>query len=206
MEKIIDKIPEIKNARYNYHVLKRNLNKERRKIKSLYKKYYFINMITSKDVDDHELEGYILQLFQDLAYKTKKPNKRDLDVIVSLNSSIIGIEVKNGNLPSENDMFQARKYAIRHLKNTNKIMHPLTVWNNAKTGQKFDSFRIIDAEENLYGIITTSELLKGYLKVKQKTLNLKTFDYLINKTGLIKFSNSILKKLDSSVNGYSITS
>jgi len=50
-------------------------------------------MITSKDVDDFELEDYISQLFQDLTYHTNKPstkNRRDLDVIVSLNSRTIG--------------------------------------------------------------------------------------------------------------------
>lgn len=94
-------------------------------------------MITSKDVDDYKLEDYILHLFQDLNYEAKKPNDtRDLDVLVSLNSKTIGIEVKNGNLPSENDMFQARKYAIRHLTKSNKSMHPLVVWNNAKIGQE----------------------------------------------------------------------
>jgi hypothetical protein len=158
-------------------------------------------MITSKDVDDFELEDFILQLFQDLTYFTKKPStKRDLDVIVRLNSRTIGIEVKNGNLPSENEMFQARKYAIRYLKK-NKEMHPLIVWNNAKTGQEFDSSRIEDAEGNFYGIITTKELLKGYLKVKQDTIDLNIFDDLINKTGLIKFSNSVIRKLDSSKYG-----
>lgn len=196
MGKIIDEIPEIKNARSNYHLLKRNLNKERRKIKSLYEKHFFVNMITAKDVDDYKLEDYILQLFQDLTYETRKPSSpRDLDVIVRLNSRTIGIEVKNGNLPNENEMFQARKYAIRYLKKTNKEMHPLIVWNNAKTGQEFDSLRIEDAQGNFYGIITTKELLKGYLKVKQKTINLHTFDNLINRTGLIKFSNSTIRKI-----------
>jgi len=197
MEKMIDKIPEIKNARNHYHALKRNLNKERRKIKSLYEKHFFVNMITSKDVDDFELEDYISQLFQDLTYHTNKPstkNRRDLDVIVSLNSRTIGIEVKNGNFPSENDMFQARKYAIRYLKK-NKQMHPQIVWNNVKTNQEFDSSRIEDVEGNFYGIITTKELLKGYLKVKQKIIDLNTFDNLINKTGLIKFSNSVIRKI-----------
>ena len=133
----IDKIPDIINARNKYHSLKRALNKERRKIKSLYEKHSFVTMITSKDVDDFKLEDYILQLFQDLNYEAKKPNAtRDLDVLVSLNSKTIGIEVKNGNLPSENDMFQARKYAIRHLTKSNKSMHPLVVWNNAKIGQE----------------------------------------------------------------------
>ena len=200
MDNPINRIPEILHARKSYHVLKRNLNKERRNLKSLYEKYFFVNKIIANDVDDLELEGYILQLFLDLNYGFKKPNgKKDLDVIVNLNSRIIGIEVKNGNLPKENDMFQAYKYARRHQNKSNKRMHPLIIWNNAKTGQEYDSSRIEDAELNSYGIITTMELLKGYLKVKQNLLNLKTFDYLMNMTGLIKFSNNVIKKLHSSV-------
>lgn len=199
---MIDKIPEIIKSRDKYRSLKRNINKERRKIKSLYDKYSFVSMIISKDVDDYKLEDYILQLFQDLTYDTKKPSTtKDLDVIVNYNIRTIGIEVKNGNLPTENEMFQARKYAIRHLNKTNKKMHPLIVWNNAKTGQEFDASRIEDAEGNSYGIVTTKELLKGYLKVKQGKIKLDTFDNLLNNNGIIKFTNSVIKKLDSSVHG-----
>lgn len=202
MDKTLEKLPDIILARNKYRVLKRQVSRERRKIRSLYERYKFLTMIISKDVNDFKLEDYILQLFQDLKYDTHKPKStKDLDVIVCLNTNTIGIEVKNGNLPTENEMFQARKYAIRHLRKTNKSMHPLIVWNNAKIGQEFDPSRIEDAEGNSYSIITTKELLKGYLKVKQGIIDLHTFDLLINKVGIVKFSNSIIKKLESSVSG-----
>jgi hypothetical protein len=202
MKRIVDNIPDIQKSLKNYQILKRKLNKEKRRLKLLYDKYAFLPKIISTDVDDFKLEDFILKLFNDLNYNTKKPkSKRDFDLIITLNQRTIGVEVKNGNLPNENEMFQARKYAIRHKRKSNKIMHPLIIWNNVKTNQEFDSFRIEDAEGNKYGILTTKELIKGYLKVKQGFLKLYLFDYLINKPGLIKFSSRFIKKLDSGMSG-----
>ncbi len=78
-------------------------------------------------------------------------------------------------------------------------MHPLIIWNNSKLGHKFDINRISDAENNNYGILTTEELVKGYLKVKQNIINIELFNTIINKNGLIKFSNSTIKRMKSSV-------
>jgi hypothetical protein len=79
-------------------------------------------------------------------------------------------------------------------------MHPLIIWNNSKQGHQFDKNRIKDAEINKYGIITTEELHKGFLKVKQDKIPFELFNNMIHQIGLIKFSNSEIKKKESSVN------
>ncbi len=96
----------------------------------------------------------------------------------------LGIEVKNGNLPKENEMFQVHKYAMR----INHEYLPLIIWNNAKTNQEFDLDRIKDAELNKYGIMTTKQLYKGYIKLKCGRISFDVFLKQIQKTGLIKLS------------------
>ena len=105
-------------------------------------------------------------------------------------------EVKNDRHIGENELFQGIKYVGRH-KRKGIEMHPLMIWNNSKERHQFDDNRISDAENHKYGILTTEELLKGYLKVKQNKINLKLFNTIILQTGLIKFSNSTIKRMKS---------
>lgn len=197
-------IPEVKEHFDRYQVLKRQIKRERKKINTLFEKFDFLTQIIkpkqqkSSPEEDKQLENHILTLFKNLGYKTIKPIKNDdLDVIIFTNISRIGIEVKNGNLPSENDLFQARKYAVRKKEESGEIMHPLVIWNNSTTNQEFDSRRVRDAVYNKYGILTTKELLKGFLKLKQGKITFIQFNDQINKIGLIKFTNKALEKMES---------
>ena len=192
-----NKIPEIKSVNDEYRSLKREINRRRQKLKTLYSKHSFITEIIDPKVPDLELEVSITKLFSDLGYKAKQPDsKQDLDVIAQLEKGIIGIEVKNGKHVGENELFQGIKYVGRHKRNGIE-MHALMIWNNSKERHQFDDNRIYDAENHKYGILTTEELLKGYLKVKQNKISLKLFNAIINQTGLIKFSNSRINKMKS---------
>ncbi len=193
------KIPEIRKVNKEYRDLKRKLNKRRNKVSSLFNKYSFIEEIVSPSMDDYEIEESVRRLFDDLGYSAKRPNdKRDFDVIASNLGKTIGIEIKNGkNLVGENEMFQALKYAGRH-RSKGKVLHPIMIWNNSKSNQEFDKYRIYDSKINNYGILTTKELLKGYLKFKQEKLTFALFDIIISQTGLIKFSISEIKRMESS--------
>ena len=192
-----NKIPEIKLISDEYRKLKREINRRRQKLKTLYSKYSFITEITDPKVPDLKLEVSVRKLFSDLGYNAKQPDtKQDLDVIAKLGKDIIGIEVKNDRHVGENELFQGIKYVGRHKRNGIE-MHPLMIWNNSKEGHQFDDNRISDAENHKYGILTTEELLKGYLKVKQNKIDLKLFNTIINQAGLIKFSNSKINKMKS---------
>ncbi|NOZ47879.1 MAG: hypothetical protein GXO79_14045 [Chlorobi bacterium] len=192
-----NKIPEIKSINDEYRSLKREINRRRQKLKTLYSKYSFITEIIDPKVPDLQLEVSVKKLFSDLGYKAKQPDtKQDLDVIARFGKDIIGIEVKNDRHVGENELFQGIKYVGRHKRNGIE-MHPLMIWNNSKERHQFDDNRISDAENHKFGILTTEELLKGYLKVKQNKINLKLFNTIINQTGLIKFSNSTIKRMNS---------
>jgi len=192
------KIPAIKSLNEEYRLLKREIKSRRSKLKSLYLKHLFIIEIIDPDIEDLKLEESIRNLFSDLGYKANRPKiKRDLDVIAKLNENIIGIEVKNSKGIEENELFQGIKYTARH-RRAGIEMHPLIIWNNSKSGQRFDQYRIIDAENHKYGILTTDELLKGYLKVKEGKMTVCLFNTIIKQIGLIKFSNSTIKRMESS--------
>ena len=194
MNNIFKQIPEFNSLLKEYRQEKRGLFKKKYRLKQLTKKYRFLENITSKEIDDIELENEILKLFKIIGYKTHKPiNKRDVDCIIYLNNCVLGIEVKNSNYPTENELFQALKYCNRN-RTDNFEMFPIVVWNNAKTNQAFDQFRIKDAVINNFGIITTKELVKGFLKFKQEKITKDEFEFIITRTGLIKYSNKSINE------------
>lgn len=183
----IKQVPEIQVETDKLKQLKKEVRRSRTKVNSLFQKYSFVAEIVNPNIDDLKLEYSIQALFKDLGFKTIKPaEKRDLDLFVEYLSNIIGIEIKNANSLRENDIFQVYKYAKRHESDGNK-MHPLLIWNNTKTGQKFDGFRIRDAIINEYSLLTTSELLKGYILTKQNKIDLGTFYRQIISKGLVYF-------------------
>lgn len=192
----IRQIKEIKNEIKEYRELKRILKRKRSKICSLTKKYDFITSIQSPEIDDLELEIKILDLFKTIGYKTHIPdNTRDLDGYITFNGDTIGIEAKNSNGIGENELLQAPKYSLR---NTRKGIHTkstILIWNNSKSNQEFDGYRIEDAENFGFGIITTKELVRGFLKVKNGNVTIDTFHKLLIKKGLIKFSSKKIKEL-----------
>jgi hypothetical protein len=191
-------ISDIKVSHDRHRELKRLLNKERNKLGVLYKKYRFIDEIVNPSVDDIELQKFIADLFRELGYLTKQPKETaDFDVIIKYNDDKIGIEVKNGRHVGENELFQAKKYASRHKTDEDMVLHPLVIWNNTKKNIDFDNNRTKDAIANDYGIMTTQDLLNGYLGVKSGKISFDFFHKNILKRGHIKFSNKQIRVSES---------
>lgn len=199
--KEIDNIPEIQNSLKNYKAKRASAKSAWNKHSRLLKRFYFIEAIVKPKQFSEGAEGrredFLLQtaikdMFNSIGIKSIVPAElADFDVKASFNGYKWGIEVKNGNMPSENDMLQAHKYAMR----TDRTLEPVIIWNNATTNQEFDQPRVIDAEKNKYGIITTKELLIGYLKLKQGKITFAEFIGQLKKTGLIKYSLRAMGKI-----------
>lgn len=193
----LSSINEVKTAIKEYRELKKELKRKRTKISSLTRKYSFVEKIQSTGIGDFELENEILDLPKCIGYKTQQPKgNRDLDGYAKYNGEMIGIEVKNSTGIGENEMFQGLKYKGRNDRKGIDTKATLIVWNNAKSNQEFDSFRIQDAEIHKYGIITTKELVKGFLKVINGKVSVQKFHTILTKEGLIKYSNRIIKELE----------
>lgn len=193
-----NEIPEVAEI---FQLYKRKRNEARRLLtllKSREDKFYFLDkMVQPKTTEDKSediaLEWCIYHLFESIGFKCTKPETdRDVDVKIYYKELSFGIEVKNGNLVAENDMFQAYKYKSRNDEN----YHPLVIYNNAKYNDSFDEYRIADAEKSNYGILTTKELRKGYVKLLNGKIDFMTFIKQLSVPGEIRFSNKALSGSD----------
>lgn len=194
-------IPELKKADLDYRKNRRKARKAYEKLKKLKQKYYFIDRIVEprKDddtkKDDVDLEWAVYDLFQSIGFECKKPKKEnDVDVIVCFKKQSFGIEVKNGNLVGENDLFQAHKYRGLH----NESYHPLIIYNNAKYNDSFGENRVKIAKQNNFGVVLTSELRKGFLKLKKNKITFDQFIKQLKLSGEIKYSVKALEKSKNS--------
>lgn len=187
--------------------LRQDFLAKRSKMKSAYNKYkreisnyQFLNTIIkpktvhSKE-EDTDLEKAVKDVFKSIGIRSWQPETdADFDILLEFDNYLIGVEVKNGNLPSENDMLQALKYKGRY----NNEVHPLMIYNNAKTNQEFDKNRIKDAEINQYGVLITKDLLNGFILVKNKKITLDIFWKHLKRNGLVKFSMRAMNKAKNS--------
>lgn len=193
-------IPELRDSLNDYKAKRSAAKSAYNKYKRIRKKYEFLDVIIKvkqykSGIDgrkeDDQLEIAVKDLFNSISIKSHIPKEKDnFDIKASFNEFKWGLEIKNGNLPSENEMFQAFKYSGR----SRNEFEPILIWNNSKTNQEFDAKRIEDAVINNYGILTTKELRNGYLKLKANKISLNTFVQQLNKKGLIKYSSKSLGK------------
>ena len=194
MNKEYLKINEIKTANWEYKNHKRLINKSRQKVRRLLNKYSFIESIVSPSCNGDKLEEEISKLFNSIGYEAKVTNdKKDLDVYAVLYKDKLGIEVKGEKTLRENEALQAHKYAQRRRQERIEL-HPILIWNNSGYNNYFDPDMIRDAKINEYSLITTQDLLKGYLKVQQGKLTVNIFHLMLKQCGSITFSNLEVKK------------
>lgn len=187
-------IPELREKFADYKQKRSKAKTSYSKYKTALFKFYFLDVIRKVrkgESDDKNLEVAIKDLFASLGFDSYNPiSKADFDVIAMFKKITLGIEVKNGNMVPENDMFQALKYHGRK----DDVTHAILLWNNHTTNQNFDKNRIHDAVRHGYGIMTTKSLYNGYLLLKQDKIS---FDYFLNQlltTGEIKYSTKHIGK------------
>lgn len=193
-------IPELSALLKEYRAHRSRTKSAYNKYKKRLASFYFLDIIIKPKEfqnekgrkEDKELEIAVRDLFNSIGIKSViPPTTKDFDVKSIFKKIKLGIEVKNGGLPNENEMFQAHKYAIRG----GKEYMALLIWNNNKTknNNDFDKDRILDAELNGYGILTTTHLRKGYIKLKNSKITFEVFFKLLQKKGLIKYTSRSVK-------------
>lgn len=190
-------IPELIEADSFYRKKRNETRKALEKVKKLEAKYYFLDRIvqprkdTDTKKDDVELEFAILDLFKSLGFKCEKPTSdADVDVKAKFKEIYFGIEVKNSKYVGENDTFQPFKHKILN----DDTFHPILIFNNARDGKNWDSPRIKIATNMKFGLLLTSELKKGYVKLKNEKITIEQFVTQLQKNGEIKFSRKGLDK------------
>lgn len=187
-------IPEIREADAKYRNLKRLTDKSRRKLRKLIEKYSFVESIVNQKCISTKLEEEIAKLFSSLGYKAICTyDNKDLDVYATIGGDKLGIEVKGEATLGENELFQIHKYAQRR-KSEGLDFHPLLIWNNSRHNNNFSPNMDRDAKLNSFTLITTQELLKGYLKLQRGKMTLDIFRAMLKQYGVITYSNTQIQK------------
>jgi hypothetical protein len=200
-----EEIPELTELLIDYKQKRSKAKSAYNKYKSKIEKYYFLDVIVKPKEhktgneglkEDADLEIAIRDLFNSIYVESVRPKKKDdFDVKSHFKTFKFGIEVKNtGNVPGENEMFQSVKYKMR----LDTTCHALVIWNNSKVKEDFNENRNTDAKNFNYGIMTTEELLNGYMKLKKGAIGFDEFLGQLNKSGIIKFSLKALGKSKNS--------
>lgn len=186
----------------NHNAIKKKLRANGRRLKTLEIKYSFLNDITSVGGHDTLIETATKRLFKEAGFvdvrhlQNAKPKREDLQIWCK--DSLILVECKGTyrQIPDDKELGQVKKY-IDHRTNIIKSKLPvfgLTVINhdNRKQASKRNKRPIDKCKEDYakagqYGILTTIELVKGFVLLKNSKITFQQFKDTIKQCGLITF-------------------
>lgn len=193
---------EVQQLIAEHNALKKQIRAVDRKLKTIETKYSFLNDITSIDGKDTVIEIAAKQLFKSAGFtqvrhlQNARPKHEDLQIWCD--DCLILIECKgtNRSVPDDKVLGQVKKY-IDHRANIIKSKLPvfgLTVINHDNS-KSIDNrnMKPIDKNKNeyakagQYGIITTIELVKGFVLLKNNDITFEQFKNKIKQYGLITF-------------------
>ncbi len=190
--------PDISELLDERKSLKNDLNKINRKLKTLSDKYEFLRGIIHPKISNDELEQYIKMYFKDIGFekvrKVGKQLKKD-DIRIFLPDKIIIIEVTGTKKkhPTDNKTRQITKHleVRRHKKENAFGVFIINHDNNKSYKEKdyvpFTLDQIGYADAGKYSLVTTMELVKGFIKVKMNELTLDEFENKLCSFGLVEF-------------------
>lgn len=187
------------------------LNKEakqiRRRLNTKAKHYSFLNTTVGHNSFDKPLERAVQKLLKEVGYTDVRwigHNNQFEDLQIWRDSRITVIEVKGLSTlhPKENDCSQVGKYILRRqAKHKDKQIFGIFIVNHnnsvadftKRNAAPFDKTKINDAELAKRGLLTTTELLHGFIKLKTGLITFNDFDTALHGVGLIKFDSGGLK-------------
>ncbi len=193
---------EVQKLLSDHNSLKKQLHSIDRRLKTIEAKHSFLDNITSKNGSGTAIEIATKLLFKSAGFndvrhlKKVKPLREDLQIWCD--DCLILIECKGTihSIPSDDLLGPIKKY-IDHRVNIVKSKLPvfgLTVLNNdnsknidKRNKNSIDKHKAEYAEASKYGIITTIELVNGFLLLKNNIITFEQFKNTIKQFGLIKF-------------------
>lgn len=203
VRQLTSRFRETKELIAEHNILKRQLKKIDRKLLTLENKYKFLSDIVSIGGHDTVIELATKKLLKSAGFrevkhlKNVRPKREDLQVWCE--DCLILIECKGTykTVPPDHEVGQIKKY-IDHRKNIVRSTLPvygLTVINHdfnkphdKRNTNPFGKYKNEYALGSSYGMITTSELLNGFILLKNGDIDFETFKRFLLKTGEIKFS------------------
>lgn len=192
-------LPEIKTLIDRKNSLKKESNYITRRLKTLTKKYEFLNQIVGKNIKDNVLERALTDFFRQIGYTNVKKvginGKEDIQIIIEESETLILVEVTGTKKKTTND--DKTRQVTKHFadnRNKHKKVRGLFIVNH--DFEKIYSERIIHpfsedqikyAKDGDYSLVTTFQLLVGFIILKTKQLSLTDFTEKITKNGEIIF-------------------
>jgi len=197
---------EVKILISEHKSISKQLRKVDRKLQTIESKYKFLTDIVSVDGKDAIIEKSAKLLFKSAGFKqvrhlvNVRPKREDLQIWCD--DCLILVECKGTyrSVPDDKELSQIKKY-IDHRSNIIKSKIPvfgLTVINhdNSKLYQKrnknpFDKSKQEYAIASQYGIVTTTELLEGFVLLKNNIITFDTFKQKLKQFGVINFGDRV---------------
>lgn len=178
--------------------LKVKLNRISRKLNTLSKKYEFLKVIVSPQINDDLLEENVKQLFKEIgierAHKVGK-SKRKEDLRIILSEKIILAEV-TGTVNQISKVSKTRQMTphVDVEKSKGKNAHGLFIVNHEndkhfkeKIKTPFTKDQIKYAKAGKYGLMTTQSLVNAFMLVKTDQLSLSDFEKKLCEYGVVEF-------------------
>lgn len=195
---------DVKHLIATHKDLSKQLRTVDRKLKTIEAKYKFLADIISVGGNDTAIEKSAKLLLKSAGFNhvrhlvNVRPKREDLQIWC--NDCLILIECKGtkNSIPPDHELSQIKKY-IDHRANIIKSNLPvfgLTIINHDNSKQfhnrnknPIDKSKHEYAIAGGYGIITTIELVRGFLLLKNNNITFDTFKQIIIKHGNIKFGD-----------------
>jgi hypothetical protein len=194
---------EIRELIAEHKSFKKKLRSIDRKLKSVETKYGFLNDITSIEGGSTVIEIAAKHLFKSAGFtdvrhlKKIRPQREDLQIWCD--DCIIIVECKGlqSPTPPNDEVGAVKKYVDFRKKNLQSTLpvFGLTVINhdNSKLINDRHKFPIDELKKGYaiageYGVVTTIELVNGFILLKNKDITFEEFKSTIKQIGLIKFS------------------
>lgn len=191
--------PEIDSLLTKSRELKKELNKVNRRLRTKQIEYDFLQKLIWEFSFDNVLVDTLHTCFENLGYEVEKlagDNEEDLQI--TSGDTLILIEAKGDK--SENTSYKGSDQILRYVTRRkseikDKVIHGIHIVNHhlkqpdfrKRNPKAFGTDMIKDAEAGKFGLLTTVELLNGYVKLKRKELSIEGFDGTIKSSGHIKF-------------------
>lgn len=203
-EKILLEISEISNLVSAKKEAKKAINRLNRRIATIEKNYSFLSEIVAIGNHDKDLEYSLKKYFKSLGiynrvdWLPKSGNNEDLRIWTDECVIIVDSNGNNNTTLKSAHIHKVSKYmalgakvksmngftrrglvVVNHDKSKHYSMRSKTPFTDAK--------EVEYAEINNIGLVTTVQLLKGYIKVKTGEITLDEFHRRITLNGIIEF-------------------
>lgn len=195
--KITRLFKEVDNLVLQKQKLRRQINSVSRKLKGLRKKYSFLSIIINRGVTGELLEENIKRYFKELGFATvnkvgKHLKKEDIRIIKDDKIIIIEVTGSSKKIQKDDKTRQITKHLSVRKHNNENAFAVFVVNHDNKNSFKyrkeaFNKEQINYAVAGGYSLVSTIELVRGFIKVKTNKMSLMEFEQKLCSFGEVKF-------------------